>query len=133
MQGYDSVAVEADVELGGTDQSCCWDEICNDFGQKPQFGVLMPILLGRDGVQKMSKSLDNYVGVQEDPLTMYSKLEKIPDHLLEKYFELLTDLSLFELPEQPRDRQKLLGGYCYPVGSSKACSASNDVVLRGQG
>jgi len=48
----------------------------------------------------MSKSLDNYVGVQEDPLTMYSKLEKIPDHLLEKYFELLTDLSLFELPEQ---------------------------------
>lgn len=111
MQGYDSVAVEADVELGGTDQKfnlAVGRDLQRHFGQKPQFGLLMPILLGRDGVQKMSKSLDNYVGVQEDPLTMYSKLEKIPDHLLGQYFELLTDLSLVELPEQPRDRQKLL-------------------------
>jgi len=91
----------------------------------------MPILLGRDGVQKMSKSLDNYVGVQEDPLTMYSKLEKIPDHLLEKYFELLTDLSLFELPEQPRDRQKLLGlDITQYHGKEGSFSASSDVITR---
>ena len=106
MQGYDSVAVEADVELGGTDQKfnlAVGRDLQRHFGQKPQFGLLMPILLGRDGVQKMSKSLDNYVGVQEDPLTMYSKLEKIPDHLLGQYFELLTDLSLVELPELALD------------------------------
>lgn len=68
----------------------------------------MPILLGTDGTQKMSKSLGNYIGLQEDSLTMYSKLEKIPDHLLEQYFELLTNLPVEQLPEQPRDRQKLL-------------------------
>jgi tyrosyl-tRNA synthetase len=78
------------------------------FGQKPQFGVLLPILLGTDGGQKMSKSLGNYVGVSEDPLSMYSKLEKIPDRLLMQYFELLTNLPLDQLPQNPRDRQKLL-------------------------
>ena len=111
MQGYDSVAVEADVELGGTDQKfnlAVGRDLQRHFGQTPQFGVLMPILLGTDGVQKMSKSLGNYVGLSEDPLTMYSKLEKIPDDLLEKYFELLTDLDLEHLPEKPRDRQKVL-------------------------
>lgn len=111
MQGYDSVAVEADVELGGTDQKfnlAVGRDLQKYFGQKPQFGMLMPILLGTDGEQKMSKSLDNYIGIQEDPLTMYSKLEKIPDHLLLDYFELLTNLPLDELPEQPRLRQKLL-------------------------
>ena len=111
MQGYDSVAVEADVEIGGTDQKfniAVGRDLQRHFGQKPQFGVLMPILLGRDGEQKMSKSLDNYVGLSEDPLTMYSKLEKTPDHLLEQYFELLTNLPLATLPEKPRDRQKLL-------------------------
>lgn len=111
MQGYDSVAVEADVELGGTDQKfniAVGRDLQRHFGQLPQFGVLMPILLGRDGEKKMSKSLDNYVGLAEDPLTMYSKLEKIPDHLLEQYFELLTNLPLDTLPEKPRDRQKLL-------------------------
>ncbi len=111
MQGYDSVAVDADVELGGTDQKfniAVGRDLQKHFGQVPQFGVLMPILLGTDGAQKMSKSLDNYIGLQEDQLTMYSKLEKIPDHLLEQYFELLTDLPLDQLPEKPRDRQKLL-------------------------
>jgi tyrosyl-tRNA synthetase len=68
----------------------------------------VPILLGTDGVQKMSKSLGNYVGLKEDALTMYSKLEKTPDTILKDYFELLTDLNLEELPENPRDRQKLL-------------------------
>ena len=111
MQGYDSVAVKADVELGGTDQKfniAVGRDLQKHFGLKPQFGLLLPILLGTDGVQKMSKSLGNYVGVLEEPLTMYSKLEKIPDRLLEQYFELLTDLPLDSLPKNPRDRQKLL-------------------------
>ena len=111
MQGYDSVAVEADVELGGTDQKfniAVGRDLQRHFNQRPQFGVLMPILLGTDGAQKMSKSLENYVGVSSEPLIMYSKLEKIPDHLLEQYFELLTNLPLHTLPENPRDRQKLL-------------------------
>ena len=111
MQGYDSVAVEADVELGGTDQKfniAVGRDLQRHFGLRPQFGVLLPILLGTDGVQKMSKSLGNYVALTEDPLTMYSKLEKTPDQLLPTYFELLTTLPLASLPENPRDRQKLL-------------------------
>ena len=111
MQGYDSVAVDADVELGGTDQKfniAVGRDLQRHFGKKTQFGLLMPILLGSDGLQKMSKSLGNYVGLSEDPLSMYSKLEKIPDDQVEKYFELLTNLPLDELPENPRERQKLL-------------------------
>jgi tyrosyl-tRNA synthetase len=111
MQGYDSVAVESDVELGGTDQKfniAVGRDLQRHFGQKPQFGLLMPILLGTDGVQKMSKSLNNYVGLTEDPLTMYSKLEKIPDQQVAQYFELLTNLELDQLPENPRERQKRL-------------------------
>jgi tyrosyl-tRNA synthetase len=111
MQGFDSVAVQADVELGGTDQKfniAVGRDLQRHFGQKPQFGLLMPILIGTDGVQKMSKSLGNYVGLKEDALSMYSKLEKTPDSLLEQYFELLTNLPLEQLPENPRDRQKQL-------------------------
>jgi tyrosyl-tRNA synthetase len=103
--------VQADVELGGTDQKfniAVGRDLQRHFGQIPQFGMLVPILIGTDGVQKMSKSLGNYVGLREDALTMYSKLEKTPDNLLEQYFELLTNLPLNELPEAPRDRQKLL-------------------------
>ncbi len=111
MQGYDSVAVEADVELGGTDQKfnlAVGRDLQRLFNQTPQFGLLMPLLIGTDGVQKMSKSLGNYVGLLEDALTMYSKLEKTPDDQLETYFELLTKLPLDQLPENPRDRQKQL-------------------------
>ncbi|GGA50001.1 tyrosine--tRNA ligase [Okeania sp. KiyG1] len=111
MQGYDSVAVDADVELGGTDQKfniAVGRDLQRHFGKKTQFGLLMPILLGTDGVQKMSKSLGNYVGLSEDSLSMYSKLEKIPDDQIEQYFELLTNLALETLPENPRERQKLL-------------------------
>lgn len=111
MQGYDSVAVQSDVELGGTDQKfniAVGRDLQRHFGQPPQFGVLMPILIGTDGVQKMSKSLNNYVGLAEDPVSMYSKLEKIPDTLTEQYFELLTDQALEALPQNPRDRQKEL-------------------------
>ncbi len=112
MQGYDSVAVEADVELGGTDQKfniAVGRDLQRHFGLQPQFGLLMPILLGTDGIQKMSKSLGNYVGLQEEVLSMYSKLEKTPDHVINSYFELLTDLPLDQLPSNPRDKQKLLG------------------------
>ena len=111
MQGYDSVVLEADVELGGTDQKfniAVGRDLQRHFGMKPQFGLLMPILIGTDGVQKMSKSLHNYVGLSDDPLTMYSKLEKISDSSIAQYFELLTDLPLDALPENPREKQKLL-------------------------
>lgn len=111
MQGYDSVAVQADVELGGTDQKfniAVGRDLQRHFGLRPQFGLLLPLLLGTDGVQKMSKSLGNYVGLMEDPLSMYSKLEKTPDSLVNQYCELLTALPLDQLPANPRDRQKLL-------------------------
>ncbi len=111
MQGFDSVAVEADVELGGTDQKfniAVGRDLQRHFGQKPQFGLLLPILIGTDGVQKMSKSLGNYVALSEHPSQKYQKLQGVPDNQLEQYFELLTDLPLDKLPENPRDRQKLL-------------------------
>ena len=109
LQGYDSVAIEADVELGGTDQKfnvAMGRDLQRHFGQRPQFGMLLPILPGTDGVQKMSKSLGNTVGLREDPLSMYSKLEKVPDALVEEYLTLLTDLDAAALPENPRERQK---------------------------
>jgi tyrosyl-tRNA synthetase len=111
MQGYDSVAVQSDVELGGTDQKfniAVGRDLQRHFGLTPQFGMLMPLLLGTDGSQKMSKSLGNYVGLQEDPLSMYSKLEKVPDNLIQDYFELLTAIDLKTLPDNPRDCQKQL-------------------------
>jgi tyrosyl-tRNA synthetase len=111
MQGYDSVAVQADVELGGTDQKfnlAVGRDLQRHFGQRPQYCVLLPILNGLDGVQKMSKSLGNYVGLSEHPSQMYQKLQQVPDHLLEDYFQLLTNLHADTLPEKPRDRQQLL-------------------------
>jgi tyrosyl-tRNA synthetase len=111
MQGFDSVAVEADVELGGTDQKfniAVGRDLQRHFGIKPQFGLLLPILIGTDGVQKMSKSLGNYVALGEHPSQKYQKLQGVPDNLLSQYFELLTDLPLDSLPENPRDRQEFL-------------------------
>ena len=109
LQGYDSVAIEADVELGGTDQKfnvAMGRDLQRHFGQRPQFGMLLPILPGTDGVQKMSKSLANTVGLQEDPLSMYSKLEKLPDAVVQEYLTLLTDLDGAALSSNPRERQK---------------------------
>jgi len=111
LQGYDSVALKSDVELGGTDQKfnvAVGRDLQRHFGVSPQFGMLLPLLLGTDGVQKMSKSLGNYVGLQEDPLSMYSKLEKTPDAVIQDYFTYLTKQPLDQLPENPRDQQKLL-------------------------
>ena len=111
LQGYDSYAIEADLELGGTDQKfnvAMGRDLQRHFGQRPQFGMLLPILPGLDGVQKMSKSLGNTVGLAEDPLSMYSKLEKVPDAVVDTYLTLLTDLDLAALPANPRERQKAM-------------------------
>ena len=111
LQGYDSVAINADVELGGTDQKfnvAMGRDLQRHFGQRTQFGLLLPILPGLDGVQKMSKSLGNTVGLADDPLSMYSKLEKVPDAVVDDYLTLLTDLELEALPANPRERQKAM-------------------------
>ncbi|AFY39224.1 tyrosyl-tRNA synthetase [[Leptolyngbya] sp. PCC 7376] len=111
MQGYDSVMVEADVELGGTDQKfnvAVGRDLLRYFGKKPQFGLLLPILVGTDGKEKMSKSLNNYVGLKDNHHTMYQKLQNTLDTLLPDYFELLTKIDLGTLPENPREQQKLL-------------------------
>jgi tyrosyl-tRNA synthetase len=102
MQGYDSVAMKADVELGGVDQTfnlLVGRELQRSYGLAPQVTLTMPILEGLDGTDKMSKSLGNYVGVNEEPSQIYGKLMSIPDKLMYKYFELLTDLSLEELKQ----------------------------------
>ena len=95
MQAYDSVAIKADVEIGGTDQTfniLMGRNIQKDFGQDPQITLFMPLLEGLDGVEKMSKSLGNYVGVNEPAAVMYEKLMKVPDNLIIKYYDLCTDL-----------------------------------------
>ena len=102
LQAYDSVEVRADVEFGGTDQMfnlLVGRELQGMMGQTPQQCFMMPILVGTDGVQKMSKSLDNYVAVDEPPVDMYGKLMKIPDELIYSYSELLTDRPLFEIEQ----------------------------------
>jgi tyrosyl-tRNA synthetase len=133
MQGYDSVAVQADVEIGGTDQKfnlAVGRDLQKHFGQMPQFGLLMPILLGTDGVQKMSKSLHNYVGMNEDALSMYAKLEKTSDSIIQDYFTLLTDLPLDQIPANPRDAQKLLATMVVSQyhGAAAAASAQQDSI-----
>lgn len=100
VQGYDSVALKADVELGGTDQKfnlLMGRELQRAYGQEAQTIVTMPLLEGLDGVKKMSKSLGNYVGIQEAPGVMYNKLVSIPDALMWRYFELLSFRSMEEI------------------------------------
>ncbi|MFO7262947.1 MAG: tyrosine--tRNA ligase [Bacillaceae bacterium G1] len=106
MQGYDSVALRADVELGGTDQKfnlLMGRMLQREYGQEPQVALTMPLLEGLDGVQKMSKSLGNYIGVDEPPSDMYGKAMSIPDELMIKYFELVTDLPGDELARLKAD------------------------------
>lgn len=115
MQAYDSVAIKADIELGGTDQTfnvLMGRNIQKDFGQEPQITLFMPLLEGLDGVEKMSKSLGNYIGVNEDANVMYEKAMKIPDELIIKYYNLCTDVHPDEVAkieermkngENPRD------------------------------
>ncbi|WP_136249115.1 tyrosine--tRNA ligase [Halomonas borealis] len=106
VQGYDSVALEADVELGGTDQKfnlLMGREIQKHYGQSSQVVITMPLLEGLDGVQKMSKSLGNYVGVDESPGAMFNKLVSMPDSLMWRYFELLSLKSNEALEALKRD------------------------------
>src|SRR5215217_2652544 len=97
MQGHDSVEIDADVELGGTDQKfnvLRGRELQRAMGKEPQAGLFLPILLGTDGREKMSKSLGNYIGIDEPPQEMFHKLFALPDALIESYFQLLTDVPL---------------------------------------
>jgi len=106
LQGYDSVAVESDVELGGTDQKfnlLLAREVQKAYGQEPQSVLTMPILPGIDGVQKMSKSLGNYVGVDDPPEEMYGKLMRVPDDAMPVYYSLLLDE---EPGSDPRDAKR---------------------------
>jgi tyrosyl-tRNA synthetase len=120
-QAMDSVAIHADVELGGTDQKfnlLVGRDIQREFGQEPQVTLMMPILAGTDGIEKMSKSLDNYIGVSDTPKDIYGKTLSIPDKLIYQYFELATDVPKKELLEikksldnpntNPRDTKRTL-------------------------
>ena len=109
VQGYDSVALRADVELGGTDQKfnlLMGRELQRAYGQESQCIVTMPLLEGLDGVKKMSKSLGNYVGIQEAPGVMYNKLVSMPDALMWRYFELLSFRSMEEIEQFKRDIER---------------------------
>lgn len=117
MQGYDSVALRSDVEMGGTDQkfnNLVGRQLQREYDQEPQIVFLMPILEGLDGVQKMSKSLGNTVGITEPPKEMFGKLMSLPDNLMRRYFELCTDVDLAEVDrrlasDHPRDCKFWLG------------------------
>src|ERR1700756_2034625 len=105
-QGYDSVALEADVELGGTDQKfnlLVGRELQRAFGQESQVVLTMPILEGLDGVQKMSKSYGNAIGIKEPPLEMYGKLMSISDEMMWRYYELLTDVQRSKIERMKRE------------------------------
>lgn len=120
MQAYDSAAIKADVEIGGTDQTfniLMGRSLQKDLGMEPQAALFMPILEGLDGVEKMSKSLGNYIGVKEDASVMFKKVMEVPDRLIIRYFELATDILPDELDkikealkggENPRDCKMLL-------------------------
>ena len=100
MQGYDSVELKADIEIGGTDQTfnlLVGRELQKDYGQESQVVMTFPLLVGLDGKEKMSKSLDNYIGLTDSPFEKFEKSMKIPDVVLRQYFELATDLSTDEI------------------------------------
>ncbi|GAM10076.1 tyrosine--tRNA ligase [Geobacter sp. OR-1] len=122
IQGYDSVAMKADVELGGTDQKfnlLVGRELQREFGQRPQSVITMPLLEGLDGVNKMSKSLGNYIGINDPADEIFGKIMSISDELMLRYYELLSDLSLAEIDKlrkgikaheiHPMDAKKQLG------------------------
>jgi len=118
-QGYDSVALEADVELGGTDQKfnlLVGRELQRAYGQESQVVVTTPILEGLDGVNKMSKSLGNAVGIHEPPLEMYGKIMSISDDMMWRYYELLTDVQVPEIEKMKRD---VSGGAAHPMALKK--------------
>jgi tyrosyl-tRNA synthetase len=100
MQGYDSVALNADIEIGGTDQTfnlLVGRELQRDYEQEPQVVMTFPLLVGLDGKEKMSKSLDNYIGLTDEPFDKLEKSMKVPDDILKQYFDLATDLPTEEI------------------------------------
>ena len=114
MQGHDSVALHADVEFGGTDQTfnlLMGRHLQELEGQEPQVVITMPLLEGLDGVQKMSKSLGNYIGIDEEPKEMYGKAMSIPDELMMRYFMLVTDMSI---EDQEDMTKRLESGELHP-------------------
>ena len=114
IQGYDSVVLQADVEMGGTDQKfnlLVGRELQKEFGQDPQVLLMLPILEGLDGVQKMSKSLGNYIGIQEPATEIFGKIMSISDELMYRYYELCTDLTLTQVGQM---RRKIAGGKLHP-------------------
>jgi len=124
MQGYDSVMLECDVELGGTDQRFnlgCGRELQRHYGQKPQVVLMTPILEGLDGVQKMSKSLGNAIGINEPPTEMYGKLMSINDELMWKYFLFLTDLRASEVESL---KTEVAAGTVHPMDVKKRLARS---------
>ena len=147
MQGYDSVMVESDVELGGTDQTfnnLVGRDIQRAYGQPPQVVITMPILVGLDGKEKMSKSKGNYIGVTDQPNDMFGKVMSISDDMMENYFTLLTDLPTGKIAElinpdktHPKDAKVMLGktivAQFYNETAAQAAATEFDKVFaRGQ-
>jgi len=128
LQGYDSVALKADVELGGTDQKfnlLVGRELQKDFGQVPQVVMMVPLLEGTDGIQKMSKSLGNYIGITEPPIDMFGKIMSISDELMWRYYELLSDHSLSEIAIM---KEKVKKGKLHPKEAKK--QLAKEIVTR---
>ena len=120
IQGYDSVALQADIELGGTDQKfnlLVGRELQRGWGQAPQTVITMPLLEGLDGINKMSKSLGNYIGINESPDDIFGKIMSITDELMVRYYELLSDLSLDDLGKL---QNELRDGTIHPMEAKKA-------------
>lgn len=149
VQGYDSVALESDVELGGTDQKfnlLMGRELQKYYGQEPQTIVMMPLLEGLDGVNKMSKSLNNYVGITDAPGEMYNKLLSMPDSMIWRYFELLSFRSMDEIKklksemEQGRNpkeikielAQELIARFHDEEAAKNADKASGNIIKEGE-
>ena len=132
MQGYDSVALECDVELGGTDQKfnlLCGRELQRHYGKKPQIVLMTPILEGLDGVQKMSKSLNNAIGINEPPAEMYGKLMSISDDLMWKYWVFLTDLRQSEIDQMHAD---VAAGKLHPMEVKKKLARTITAGFHGE-
>ena len=131
IQGYDSVAMKADVELGGTDQKfnlLMGRELQREWGQSPQCVLTMPLLEGLDGVNKMSKSLGNYIGISEAPDEIFGKVMSISDELMIRYYELLSDMSIADFEKLKRD---LADGSLHPMLAKKALG--REIVTRFHG
>ncbi|MBJ9988274.1 tyrosine--tRNA ligase [Paenibacillus sp. S28] len=132
MQGMDSVALETDIELGGTDQTfnlMMGRTLQKEYGAEPQVAITLPLLEGLDGVQKMSKSLGNYIGIDDAPNEMFGKTMSVPDGLMVKYFELATDITNEDLQIL---REGLEGGRIHPRDAKMSLAAAFVRMYHGQ-